>query len=77
MAIGEQPMSLHRENDKINGIERFEVESAMRSMERAEEIKKDPKMLAAVKVLAKKRIGEITSIAELKEVRDRKLKEKV
>jgi len=70
-------MSLHRENDKINGIERFEVESAMRSMERAEEIKKDPKMLAAVKVLAKKRIGEITSIAELKEVRDRKLKEKV
>jgi len=67
-------MSLHGD-DKINGIDRFEVEDVMRSMQRVEKARKDSKMMKAVDMLADEKIDAITSIKQLRDVRDKKIKE--
>lgn len=41
----------------------WEVEDALRALMRAEEIKKDKKMMARVKALATERLKEVASIA--------------
>jgi len=61
-------MALHNSDDKIDGFREFEVESAMDTLTRSEEIKKDKKMMKAVAKFAKRKIKAITSIKQLKEV---------
>lgn len=50
---------------KTKGYEKYELESAVRDLERAEEIKKDKKLMAAIQPMLKKKIS---SIAELKKL---------
>ena len=47
----------------LSGPEDWQVESDLRTMIEAEQIEKDPKRLAKVKALAKKRMMEIASVA--------------
>jgi len=47
----------------LSGPEDWQVESDLRTMIEAEQIEKDPKRLAKVRELAKKRMMEIASVA--------------
>lgn len=40
-------------NEKVGGIDRWDVQSALNTLKRAEEIKTDKKMMKAVKIQAR------------------------
>jgi hypothetical protein len=48
------------------GFDDFEVEEAFHTLKKAERIKQDPKLMAAVQQFAKKESKAISSIADLK-----------
>ncbi len=67
------------EEKKEGKIEQYEIESAFRSIMEAEKVKKNPKLMAAVKKHAEEAMGAITgskSIEELKELRSKRSEEK-
>jgi len=57
-------------------MDKYQVEDALRTLERAKEIQKDKDLMEEVKKFAKDRVRTITSIADLKAIRDEKLEEK-
>ena len=70
---GEQPI-MH-EDKKIKGFDEFEVRGWIRSFQEVDEIKKDSKKMEAVKELAEKQVEAITSIADLRKVAKKKIRE--
>lgn len=48
---------------RIASNEEWMVEDALRTLTRAAEIKKDPKLMAKVKVLAQKKLQEVAAVA--------------
>jgi len=54
---------------KMGGYCEYEVEDALRSLQRAEEVRKDPKLMVQVQKMAKIKMKEIKSIADLKNIR--------
>jgi hypothetical protein len=56
--------------DDKKKIEKWEIEDALRTLMKAKEIESDPELFGLVKRLAKKQKSAITSIADLKSVRD-------
>ena len=51
-----------KEDEKINGLEKWDVKCAMESLARAESIKKDPKLMVAIGILAKERLEEMAHV---------------
>ena len=49
-------------SEKINGIDKWDVRCAMETLQRAETIKNDKKMMAAVGVLAKEELTAMASV---------------
>lgn len=54
--------------NKMGKFDKWEVEDGLRSLERAEEVRNNKDLLIQVQKLAKKKIKEISSIAELREL---------
>jgi hypothetical protein len=54
-------------DEKINGIDKWEVKDAMHTLQRAEELKGDKKMMAAIAILAKEHIEHAKSIGKIAE----------
>ena len=57
MKNGAKPVSVGHEN--------LQAEDDMRTLMRAEEVKRDPKRLAAAKACAKKKLEEVASVASI------------
>lgn len=53
--------------EKINGIDKWEVKDAMHTLQRAEELKGDKKMMAAVAMLAKEHIERAKTVGKMAE----------
>ena len=49
--------------EKIGGFEKYQIESAFETLERAREILADDKKVAAIKIYAKKRITATAEVA--------------
>ncbi len=50
------------------GMDDWQVDDALRTLQRAEEIKKDPKLMAKVRAMAKDKLAALTKVtAELNE----------
>lgn len=59
--------------EKINGLNKWDVENACDCLMKAEAHKKDPKMMAAIKKIMKQRMNgmkNIMSIEDIEEARD-------
>ena len=57
--------------EKIDGYEKYELESAVRTLKEAEVIKADAKMMKALQPFLKKEIEAIKSIADLTAKREK------
>ena len=57
MKNGAKPVSASHDN--------WQAEDDMRTLMRAEEVKRDPKRLAAAKACAKKKLEEVASVASI------------
>jgi hypothetical protein len=54
--------AMDKQAEKINGIDKWDVTCAMESLARAASVKKDPKLMAAVGILAKERLEEMAHV---------------
>lgn len=57
-----QPEAISETNNKIDGIDKYKVESAADTLIRAEEVKLDKKLLAAARKVINKRMEAINNI---------------
>jgi len=61
--------------EKINGFEKYEIESAVRTLREAEAIKADPKMMEAIAPFIKKETAAMLKVAKIitsrKELREK------
>lgn len=62
-------MEVEKEPKKKNGFDKYEIESMTRTLIEAEEIKADPKKMAAVKGELDKKSKAISSIQDLRDKR--------
>ncbi len=58
------------EGKKKNGYDEWEIDDAVRTLVRAEEIKQDPKLMKACSSALTKKLKAVKSIADLKKRRD-------
>lgn len=63
-------LSSEPKQDMLGKFKKYEVEDALRSLQRAEEVKADPELMSEVQKLAGKQMKQIKSIADLKEAGD-------
>lgn len=59
-------ISIEKESEEKEGFKDYEIKDALSTLKRAEEIKKDSKLMAEVKKLAAKEVTAIKSIADIK-----------
>ncbi len=62
-----------KEDEKINGFDRWDVKSSMEALARAKRIKEDKKLMEAIGILAKERLEEMAHvIAHVEQSKDDK-----
>lgn len=64
--MGSELKAVQMKEDKMGKFDKWEVEDALRSLQRAEEVRKDEKLMKEVFKLARLKLKEIKSIADLK-----------